>query len=224
VAAGLIAFAAGYSFFPLDQSISGISNRASIAASAGAALSLVGAIGLIVRAAPAAWRRAAFCGLIVFLCVSGSLTISAVARFWIESHARQTALLDDIQAHFPNLPRGATVVLDGICPFHGPAIVFESDWDLSSALAIRYRDPRIRATTVTPDLEVLPEGLSVEIGPPPTVFVYPYHDAFFVYHAVRRQSFRIADFAAAKAYFRDVSTDVATRCPPVRAGHGVEIF
>jgi hypothetical protein len=48
------------------------------------------------------------------------------------------------------LPPRTTLLLAGICSYHGPAIVFESDWDLSGALRLHYGDRTISADVLRP--------------------------------------------------------------------------
>ena len=218
---GIIAFVAGHSLFPLDPTVSGVNNRAAIAASVGVALSFAGLGGLVAFLGPSRARRAMFCGVVVVAATSGFLTISAEAKFWVGSYRLQTRILDDIRDHVPSIPRGSTVILDGACPFNGPAVVFNSDWDLSGALQILYGHSDIRANVVASALRVDEDGVAIRKAA--EYIVYPYRQ-LFVFHAGRKERFDLVDAPSARNYFDIVSGDVVSRCPPGEDGLGVEIF
>ena len=56
------------------------------------------------------------------------------------------------------MPSGTTLILDGVCPFSGPAVVFETDWDLRGALQAMHGDKTILADVVGPYMRVTDEG------------------------------------------------------------------
>jgi hypothetical protein len=74
---------------------------------------------------------------------------------------------------------------------------------------------------VSPDLRVKPDGLHTMIYGEESC--YPY-ERLIIFDARRMASFKIADEAAARAYFERVNSDQRNACPPGRAGHGVQIF
>ena len=39
-------------------------------------------------------------------------------------------VLASTQQRFPAMPPNSTLLLDGVCPYAGPAVVFEANWDL----------------------------------------------------------------------------------------------
>jgi hypothetical protein len=119
------------------------------------------------------------------------------------------------------LPPETTLILDGICPYVGPAIVFDASWDLAGALRIMYGDDTIRADVVTPNLRVEETGLKVSTYG--VVTEYPYR-RLLVYHAGLRRHFAFDDADAARRYFQIHNPTQNSHCPSGREGHGVRIF
>ena len=132
IGGGLAVFGLGYAIFLTNRNVhvgvtTGIGNRIAIAAAIGVALSLVGAFGWIsdiwtsIRT-----RRLCFCALVTVFCMSGFLINNGVASFWITAYEKQQVVLADIKREFPTLDAGTRFILDGVCPYVGPAVVFES--------------------------------------------------------------------------------------------------
>jgi hypothetical protein len=225
--AGLLLFFAGYAVFfvtvQIQFSPTGIANRVAIAAALGVALLFVGlASGLspFIGRAP---ERAVlpFSLLIGFLFAAGFIINSAVARYWMQAWPREQTVLARIQEDVPPLPKNGVLLLDGSCPYIGPAVVFESSWDLQGALAVARRDYTLRADVVTPALQIDEAGVTTWIYNKPTR--YPYGD-LFVYDLSRRTVSRLRDFASARAYFAYDSPNRGDACPAGEPGKGVPIF
>jgi len=226
IACGVVVFALGYAIFLTNDQVifspTGIGNRTAIAAAAGIALSWVGGLGWISRFLPVRyWQQRMFCALIALLCVSGFLINNTIATFWIDAYRQERMILTDILQQFPSLPPGSTLILDGICPYDGPAIVFESHWDLAGALMTSYRDYTIQADVVTPNLQVEEDAVSTSLYS--VKYRYPYRK-LFIYHFGRKRAYSIQDADAARRYFRTFSQDNSNGCPDGYAGHGVSIF
>lgn len=225
---GLVVFGLGYAIFLTNEnaeiSLAGINNRISIAAAVGVALSLVGALGSVSTLLPL--RRVhkhLFCALVALLCTSGFLITNTLASFWIVAYLKEQAILADIRQHFPTLPSGSTLILDGICPYIGPAIIFESNWDLEGALEMFYHDDTLRADVVTRNLKVEEDGLSTLLYD--TIYThYPYNEKLFVYHVGRKMSYRLTDVKVARLYFQTFDPDHSSGCPRGKEGHGVPVF
>jgi hypothetical protein len=218
---GIALFVAGYSLFPLNPAENGINNRTAIAGTLGVAVSVVGLLGLLTSFASVGWRKALFGGAIALIGMSGALIIDALAKFWIESYRLQTAILLDIYNHIKFIPSGGTLILDGVCPYEGPAPVFESTWDLSAALSLLYGHADIRANIVTRWLTVGENGLVVPTIKEPAI--YPF-DRLYVYHFGRKETYALTDSQTAESYFDNISTDRATRCPADVYGNGVDVL
>jgi hypothetical protein len=225
---GLVVFGLGYAIFltnqNADNTATGIDNRVAIAAAVGVALSLVGGIGYVSTLLPSdRLPRRFFCTLVALLCTSGFLVINTIASFWIAAYRQEQEVLADIRQQFPTLPAGSTLILDGICPYVGPAIVFESSWDLNGALLMIYRDNTLRANVVTPNLEVTEDDLTTSLYYGAIVNHYPY-ERLFVYHVGRKMTYQLPDAEAARRYFQAYNPDYSNGCPPGLEGHGVPIF
>lgn len=221
VACGVIVFVAGYSIASPNPVKNGINNRIAIAGTLGVAVSVVGLLGMLSSLAPGVWRKVSFSAAVGVIGMSGSLTIEVLGSLWIQSYRSQKEYLSDIRSHLPAIPAGTTLLLDGVCPYSGPAPVFEQPWDLSSALSILYDHPGISANIVTRWLRVEPNGLI-------TPFCcgevkYPF-DHLFVYHFGRKISYPLPDADAAQSYFSKISTDRGSRCPVDFYGNGVEVL
>jgi len=220
VGCGIALFVAGYSLFPLDPAENGANNRTAIAGTLGVAVSVVGLLGLLTSFAPEVWRRALFSATIALICVGGVLIIDAVAKFWIASYRLQAKILSEIHEHIKFIPDGSTLILDGVCPYYGPAPVFRSPWDLSGALSLLYGHADIGANIVTRSATITEKGLAATEERPMT---YPFGQ-LYVYHYGRKKTYVLPDFAAAQSYFNDTSTDRASRCPADVYGNGVDVL
>ena len=126
---GMIVFFLGYSIFLVSARIlftsTGINNRVAIAGSLGFAISVVAAIGWVaglVGRRPAR-KLPVYSFLVGLLCYSSLLLVNALGGFWAESWRDQQRVLADIEAHLPPPDKGSAVIIDGVCPYIGPAIV-----------------------------------------------------------------------------------------------------
>ena len=151
----------------------------------------------------------------------GFLINNTIATFWTVAYRQERVILTDILRQFPSLPTGSTLILDGICPYIGPAIVFESSWDLAGALIPSYRDHTIRADVVTPNLQVEEDGVSTALYG--VKYRYRYEN-LFIYHFGQKRAYSIPDAEAARRYFETFSPDKSNGCPQGYAGHGVSVF
>jgi hypothetical protein len=217
---GIALFVAGYSLFPLNPAENGTNNRTAIAGTLGVAVSVVGLVGLLTSFAPEVWRRALFSATIALIGVGGVLIIDAVAKFWVASYRLQAKILSEIHDHIKFIPDGGTLILDGVCPYYGPAPIFRSPWDLSGALALLYGHANIGANIVTRSATIGADGLTATEERPVT---YPF-GKLYVYHYKRKQTYALPDFETAQSYFNDVSVDRMTRCPDDVNGNGVDVL
>jgi hypothetical protein len=226
VGAGFTIFFLGHVVFfytqNADYSPTGISNRVAIAATLGVALGWVGA--LVAVLAPITrerLRNAAFAGGVAAAAGVSVLIVDTIGMFWVEAYRQEQHVLHEIRRAFPQLPPGTTLILDGVCPYVGPATVFDASWDLAGALRIMYGDNTIRADIVTPNLRVEETGLKASAYGVATE--YPYH-RLLLYHAGLRRHFALDDGHAAHRYFQTHNPTRDSHCPPGREGHGVRVF
>ena len=119
----------------------------------------------------------------------------------------------------PSLPHDSTLILDGVCPYDGPAIVFDSSWDLAGALQVAYRDPTLTADVVTPRLRVDEQGITTTTYDQPKT--YPLGRNLLVYRAGAASARPLSTAADARAYL-EIFT--AVQCPAGREGVGVRLF
>jgi len=150
---GGAAFVLGYAVFLTNQRVlfrsAGIDNRVNAAAALGVVAVLVGSLGWIATSRFVR-RRAVFLstsvGCVVAVCV---LVVECLGGFWTEAARRQHSIVSDLRRAQPVLPAGTTVVLDGVCPETGPAVVFGDQGDSRSALRLAYGDPSLVADNAT---------------------------------------------------------------------------
>ena len=221
--AGFGVFWLGYAIFLTNSNVqfttTGLGNRANIGAAAGVAVVLVGvAYGCSALWPSSAWRVRVFGLLVAMLCASGTLLNDVLARHWIRAYEQQRSILADIHRHFPVLPPQSTLVLDGVCPYVGPAIVFESTWDLRGALRLMYRDGSIEAIVATNRMLVGPRELTIEIYD--DVYHYPFRAGLLIYDQRRRAVYPLSDSEAARRYFAARPFNPARDCQPGREGLG----
>lgn len=223
---GLAVFLAGYSIFLTNYNAvttaTGSGNRIAIAGTVGVALCFVGfgeGVGAVLSTP--GWRRRFFGAYIAFLAGAGVTICTAIAGFWVEAYDRELELLAEIRGDFPQLQDGTTILLDGGCPFIGPAVVFQSSWDLRWALILHYRSYALQADVITPTSRVEEAGITTSLYGVETR--YPYGERLYVYDPRRDIIGQASDADAARRYFQEPGAR-ATTCPEAEAGHGVPIF
>lgn len=221
LASGIALFVAGYSLFPPVPVENGIQNRTAIAGTLGVAISIVAVLALLAYCLPRTWRKLFFSTAVTAIGMGGALIICAVSNFWVESFRMQQELLSDIRDHVPEIRAGSSFILDGVCPYNGPAPLFSTTWDLSGALSIVYGHDAIAANIVTRSMTVEADGLAVPAGARLTI--YPYGE-LYIYQFGRKTSYAIPEPQAAHNYFRDISVDREDRCPADADGNGVDVL
>jgi len=167
-------------------------------------------------------QSASFSTLVTLTCVGGFLVVNALAGYWVTANERETAVLNDIQVHFPTFPLGGILILDGVCPYVGPAIVFESSWDLAGALITLYGDPTLQADVVGPDLAINDHSIVTSLYG--IRYSYPYSDHLIVYDFTSKAAHHLIDATAARTYFNSISPDRNRRCGPAEDGYGQPVF
>jgi hypothetical protein len=227
VLVGMLVFWAGYGVFltttQVQFAVAGIGNRTTIGATVGVAVTFAGAVGLLCVRLPARWRARSFAGVVAAVCCCGVLTFATYGAFWGQAARQQRAIVAAVRDQYPVIPAGSVLLLDGACPYAGPAQVFESAWDFASALTVTYGDPTIRADIVTPRLTVEPSHIATVIYGSIRK-QYPYGSDLLVYDYRRDVSAVLGDYAAAKAYFERANPDRSGGCPPGREGFGVRLL
>jgi len=224
IGAGVGVFLLGYVVFLSTTSgfsATGPNNRTAIVGALGIALVFVGAAGWISDRLPPSWRDRGFAALVAACGTGGFVANAMLLTSWVTAYRQQEAILATIHQSLATIPQRTTVILDGVCPYVGPAIVFESGWDLQGALRLLYRDTTLQADVVTPNLRVEHDGLHAVLYGEDSR--YPYQ-RLLLFNVRGPSSDSIPNDEAARAYFARVNPDRSNGCPPGRAGHGVRVF
>ncbi len=219
VRVGLIAFVLGYAIFLTNRQVlfrsAGLDDRVNAAAALGVAAVLVGAIGWIAARLPEQRRIALFAASVGCIVATGVLIIGTLGSFWTSAANEQHSIMSSLQRTAPSLPPSSTVVLDGVCPEIGPAVVFGDEWDFRGALRLAYRDPSLTADTAPDGLRAEAHQLVVEmtfLGRRSTR-TYGYGPLLFVYDFPHRTLRAVRDRADAVRY---VASRPTLDCQPQR--------
>jgi hypothetical protein len=174
-------------------------NRVHIAAAIGVAMILAGLVALVASVAGVR-RRRAFSILIAAISAVAFARVAAIERYWAEAPALQQRVLAAAQVDLRALPAKSTVILDGVCPYHGPAVVFEEAWDWGGALTLAL-GRTMRGDTVSPRMSVTPGGLATSIYKQPSF--YHYGPRLYVYDPTRHLLVQLGSGRSALDYFRN---------------------
>lgn len=223
---GIFIFVLGYSIFLRSQNVintlTGIGNRIALAGSLGVAISTVGAVGLTGYLIPTdRLRKIFFVSGIAILCTCEFIIINTIGSFWVKAYANEQEILHKIRSNMDTLPRGSTLLLDGACPYVGPAIVFESSWDLEGALRIIYKDNSLNADIIKPNLRIGEEYLST--------FIYSFEEKYpygnlFIFNSKNNLTYRLKSKEDAELYFQKRHPEYKNSCPTGVDGIGVQVF
>jgi hypothetical protein len=224
---GIIVFVLGYAIFLTNSQVgftsTGVMNRTAIAAAVGVAISFVAVIGWISWMLPSPHgRRWAFALMVGVLCVSGFLLSNRIAKFWADASDDQQRVIAAVRQEFPTLPSNTTLVLDGLCPYTGPGIIFECYWDVGGMLRTHYHDTSLRGDIIRSNTRIEEEGLCTFIYSEKKF--YPFGDNLLIYNVRQNRTYRIGDSASAHYYFQVLNPDYQSGCPEGSEGYGVAIF
>jgi len=225
MASALVVFAAGHAIFLVSAgetgfTATGFESRTAIAASLGVAILFAGAV-MSVGALVKAYRKLVTALLLALLCGCELLATSTITSFWAAAADRQQVVLNSIQHDIPVLSPNSVLLLDGICPYIGPGIVFEGGSDMSGSLQLLYHDPSLHGDVVTPRLEVHPDEIETRIYR--HFRFYPYASNLKLYDFRSKRVSTISDLASALRHFT-VMGPAHTFCPEGNEGDGVAIF
>jgi hypothetical protein len=218
---GVIAFVLGYAIFLTNRQVlfrsAGIDDRVNAAAALGVAAILVGAIGWVATRLTERRRIAFFSATVGCIVAAGVLIICTLGSFWTSAAAKQQAIVSAIQRSAPSLPASSTVVLDGVCPELGPAVVFADQSDLRGALVLAYHDPSLAADTATEALRAGSRRLELDMTflDSRSTRTYAYGPHLFVYDFPHRTLQALPDRSAAARYVS--SERPSFSCAPQRS-------
>lgn len=223
--AGIFACGLGYLIFVatgrFGLTSTGVGNRVGTAASLGAALTFVALCGLVCSyfRSHVARRETTSC-LLAAVAVAFFVTSEAQATMWSEAYDKERSVLAAIRARVPAPPERAVIIVDGVCPYNGPAVVFESNWDLEGAVRLMYEDASLEADVVTPRFRVTAEGVETRIYERAPA-VYPYSDRLIVVDVPGGTATVAEDEATMHALLARSSFDPGTSCPTGSPNSGV---
>jgi hypothetical protein len=180
---------------------------------------LVALAGFLSSISCPASRRVILASLLAVVTAGAVARLEGVERYWAEAPALEHQVLEAARTDLAKLPRGATVILDGVCAYHGPAIVFENDWDTGGALAI-VLNRRIGADVVSPRMLLTRTGLDTSIYD--FASHYPFGPMLFAYNPRLHLLVPLTDAAAARDYFLRYDRR-PFRCPIAYVGVGVPV-
>lgn len=221
VGVGLIAFALGYAIFLTNRQIlfrsAGIDNRVNAAAALGVAAILVGAIGWIAGRLTASRGIALFAASVGCIVATGVLIIATLGSFWTSAAKEQHAIVSTLQRTAPSLPLSSTVILDGVCPEIGPAVVFADQSDFRGALTLAYHDPTLGADVATEGLRAGSRRLELEMTflDDRSTRTYAYGPHLFIYDFPHRTLSVLRDRSDAARYIS--SERPSFQCAPQRS-------
>jgi hypothetical protein len=220
---GIATFVLGHAAFVVVPAMSfsptGIGNRALVAAAPGVALIMVAAVRFVGEFVNAKRRSLCYSLAVVPIAFFGTLRILQIEEYWTEAPAIQERILAAARHDLRDVPPQSFVMLDNVCPYDGPAVIFEAPWDVSGALSLA-AGKTIRGDAVSSRMSLRRDGLATSIYGESAF--YPYGSNLYVYDPDRHRLVALGDFAAARRYFSEAT---ATRlpCPPGYLGQGVLI-
>jgi len=213
VLAGFAVFWLGYAIFFLNRMVHfapvSTGNRMATPASIGVAMVLVGAAKLFADTLGGPYRRQLF-GAIVGVAIGvGCIHANLVASRWASAWSTEATVLDRATIDLAALPDNATIILDGVCPYDGPAIVFEAPWDWSSAVSIKL-GKTVNGDVAIPSLQVTDAGMTTQIYDIKNT--YAYGSGLYVYRPDARRVIAIPTLQAAQTYWPHHQS-AARKCP-----------
>ena len=228
VGVGVVTFWAGYAVCLVTRisgnTPTGIGNRIAIAAAAGVALVWVGCTSLATSWIPSAIARrhsfAAITATLYAICVFVNASLGA---FWAEAYRREVDVIASIKREYVEFPGPGSLIIDGVCPYVGPAVVFESSWDLTGALQVLYGQYGLNADIITPSMTVTDSGLVASLYFGAIVTKYPYA-RMSIFNVPRGLRCRFATRRTSGATWTSTTRIARSGCAIGTAGEGVPVF
>jgi hypothetical protein len=220
--AGFAVFALGYAIFLTNTAIqitpTGVANRTGMASGLGVAMAVVGGVGWLISLAAARWRAVLLASVVAIQAAGGLVVLAVLARHWGEAYERELAVLARIKEALPDIPSRTTLFLGGVCPYVGPAVVFESSWDLAFALRLTYGDPTISADVVSKAFEARSDRITTALYG--DEYDWPYGPYTVLLDLRTNRMWPLTDQAAARRALAEARLPM-TECPPSKEGVGV---
>lgn len=217
---GVAAFLLGNATFLVVPAVvftsTGVDNRVQVGGAIGVAMIFVALLCFAMNLAPVRSRAVAFATMVALIGALAFARVAQIERYWAEAPALQRQVVIAARADLRNVPAGSAIILDGICPYHGPAIVFETSWDIGGALTLALGRP-VNGDAVSPRMSPTSTGLSTSIYKVPSF--YRYARNLYVYNPMRHSLVLLDSATAATRYF----ASRAPRACPGYVARGVEV-
>jgi len=214
---GAAAFVLGHALFLIVPVIvftpTGIGNRVQAAAALGVAMIFAAALATLSRAG----GRLLLPTLIAAITFCGTLRLAEIQRSWAQASDRQHQVLDAALRDLAPVRANSTVILDGVCPYRGAGVVFETWWDTGPALSLRL-GRIVAGDVVSPRMRIDATGLATSIYRQPVRYAYGPH--LYAYDVRRHMVSPLPDRASAEAYF---TARPPLRCPVGYVARGAPI-
>lgn len=225
---GFVLFGLGYGLFLSDPgtdfSTAGLANRIVIASAVGVSCVLVAAAGLacsIVKSAT--FRARTFSVVIGLICGTNSLVVSGIAHYWVQAAWEQSAILASIKTNVRSLPNGSVLLVDGVCRYIGPGVVFEVGYDITGALRLTLNDDSVSAEVISSSMHFNNDSADSTFYGGPGGH-YPYADHLFVYNVPHAYLTNLPSKEAVDRYLQSMDPTGNSGCPAAREGDGAKIF
>jgi hypothetical protein len=199
---GVAAFLLGNATFLIVPAVvftsTGMDNRVHVAAAVGVAIIFSAGMAILAKSIPRRARDPVFNVAVVTVTASALVRLASVERYWAEAPAMQHQILSAARADLRDVPANSTVILDGVCPYHGPAVVFEENWDVSGAFTLAL-GRAITGDVVTSRMIPARKALLTSIYKQWSS--YPYGNQLYIYNPSAHRLYHLADRQAAARYF-----------------------
>jgi hypothetical protein len=220
-AASFAVFIGGYAIFLTTSGIqlttTGMGNRVNIAATAGVAMTMASASGIMTSLFRSErYRSLVFSFLVSAFCFCGCFVTNGIASYWVIASQQQHAVLDGFRSQITHLEPGTTLLLDGICPYIGPAPVFESSLDFTGALTVLYPNRFLKGDVLKNHTKFSSTGVRTAWYWPNT---YAYGEKLLIYNHAKKELYPLLNSSA-----RRPSALEGCVCRDELQGVGVKIF
>lgn len=220
---GFVIFALGFGLFStitaIDFTTMGPDNRVAIASALGAACVLVSIAGLLCNLLKPAVRARSYAVAIALICGTNCLVMSGIGHFWVDAAQRQQAVVQSVQSNVRDLPHGAVLLLDGVCRYSGPAVVFDTEYDTRGVIQLALRDSSLDSNIISSTTYFGAAAIKMMYAEP-----YPYGKNVFVYNVPNARLLNLTSQEAATAYLRAMNPAGGSGCPPVQEGMGARVY
>jgi hypothetical protein len=228
VIVGFALFCAGYGMTVFTWEIgfhaTGANNRTAIGATLGTAWVFVGVIGWVAAATGSVrFRALLFAGGIGLVAATGTLLTNTIASFWVHAAREQDTVVGALLRHVPAPAERTVILLDGVCPFHGPAPIFVTSWDVTGMLHRVYGDRSVRGDVLKPTSELLPDGVRTILFDD-VINVYGYGERLIAFHVETGVATVLRDRQTADDYMMGASAPARPQCAPHTDGDGAAIY